>query len=105
MKFFVIVSLVILSLSGCAGSRVQDQPSKTLADGTRHYFIKTNFKPCQSSRDWAITTLTRRANEICKTGYLLVNEQVPVNLQPPGTGPAAQELQWEIKCKNPPLPK
>jgi hypothetical protein len=101
MKFLVILSLVILSVSGCAGSRVQDSPSTTLPDGTRHYFIKTNFKPCQSSREWATTTLTRRANEICKSGYVLVNEQTPVNLLPRGTGPLEQELQWEIKCKNP----
>jgi hypothetical protein len=101
MKFLVILSLAILSVSGCAGSRVQDPPSTTLPDGTRHYFIKTNFKPCQSSREWATTTLTRRANEICKSGYVLVNEQTPVNLLPRGTGPLEQELQWEIKCKNP----
>jgi hypothetical protein len=101
MKLLVILSLIILSVSGCAGSRVQDPPSTTLPDGTRHYFIKTNFKPCQSSREWATTTLTRRANEICKSGYVLVNEQTPVNLLPRGTGPLEQELQWEIKCKNP----
>ena len=105
MRSFVIISLVFLALTGCAGTRVQDPPSTTLPDGTRHYFIKTNFKPCPSSRDWATTTLTRRANEICKAGFVLVNEQTPVVLQLPDTPPAERELQWEVKCKNVPVLK
>src|SRR3982750_1121500 len=91
MKFLVILSLVILSVSGCAGSRVQDPPSTILPDGTKHYFIKTNFKPCQSSRDWATITLTRPANRICKAGFVLVNEQTPFVLQLPGTPPMERE--------------
>ena len=105
MRSFVIISLVVLALTGCAGKQVQEVPSTTLPDGTKHYFIKTNFKPCQSSRDWATITLTRRANRICKAGFILVNEQTPVDLQLPGTPPAERELQWEVKCKNVPMPK
>ena len=99
MKRVAIVFLVVSLFTGCASSPEYEQTSKKLNDGT-HYFIKTKFTPCQISRDWAIRTLTRRANKICKSKYILINEQTPVILQPMGAGSTTRELLWEIKCKD-----
>lgn len=99
MKAVVTVLLVVSFLAGCASAPEYEQTSKKLNDGT-HYFIKTNYKPCQISRDWAIRTLTNRANKICKSEYILINEQTPVILQPIEAESATRELLWEIKCKD-----
>ena len=99
MKRVAIVLLVVSLFAGCASSPKYEQTSKKLNDGT-HYFIKTQFTPCQISRDWAIRTLTRRANKICKSQYILLNEQMPVILQPIEAQSGTRELLWEIKCKD-----
>jgi uncharacterized lipoprotein len=98
MKSFVIALLVVSLFAGCASKPRYEQTSMKLKDGTTHYFIKTNFKPCQLSRDWANRTLTIRANEICKSGYTLVDTQTPVILEQLGASPGRRELLWEIKC-------
>lgn len=100
MKIAVIALLAIPLLAGCASSRVREEPSMKLIDGAQHYFIKTNVKPCQSSRDWATRTLAKRANEICKSGYTLIDQQTPVKLDPLGADAGNSELLWQIKCKN-----
>jgi hypothetical protein len=99
MKAVVTVLLVVSLFAGCASAPEYEQTSKKLNDGT-HYFIKTNYKPCQISRDWAIRTLTNRANKICKSQYILINEQTPVILQPMDAESGTRELLWEIKCKD-----
>lgn len=98
MKPIAIALLVVSLLAGCAGKPRYEQTSMKLNDGTTHYFIKTNYKPCQLSRDWATRTLTIRANEICKSGYILIDAQTPVILEPLGAGSVKRELLWEIKC-------
>lgn len=100
MKIITSVLLVATLLAGCASKPVSKPTSIKFNDGT-HYFIKTNFKPCQLSRDWAVRTLTIRANEICKSGYVLIDEQTPVLLEPLGASAAKRELSWEIKCREP----
>jgi uncharacterized lipoprotein len=100
MKPFVIALLVVSLLAGCAAKPKYEQTSMKLNDGTTHYFIKTHFKPCQLSKDWATRTLTIRANEICKSGYTLVDAQTPVVLEPLGASSAKRELLWEIKCSS-----
>jgi len=99
MKSLGIAVLAIPFLTGCAGSHVYEQTSMKLDDGTRHYFIKTNFKFFQASRDLATRTLTTRANEICPKGYILVDEQTPVLLNAGGLDVGDKELTWQIKCK------
>ncbi|KIO48303.1 hypothetical protein SQ11_12600 [Nitrosospira sp. NpAV] len=99
MKAIVITLLAVASLVGCASKPPYEQTSTRLNDGTTRYFIKTDFKPCQSSRDWATRTLTKRANEICKSGYTLIDEQTPVLLGPLEASAAKRTLSWEIKCK------
>ncbi|WP_143007665.1 MULTISPECIES: hypothetical protein [Nitrosospira] len=101
MKIIVIALLVIASLVGCASKPPYEQTSTRLNDGTTRYFLKTDFKPCQSSRDWATRTLAKRANQICKSGYTLINEQTPVLLGALGESAAKRTLSWEIKCKTP----
>lgn len=105
MKFIVIALLAIPLLAGCAGKPAYEQTSMKLNDGTTHYFIKTKFKPCQSSRDWATRTLAQRANKICKTGYILIDEQTPVLLGPLEASAEKRTLSWEIKCKTAEQPK
>jgi hypothetical protein len=102
MKTIAIALLATSLLAGCAGKPVREPTSVKLNDGTIHYFIKTNFKPCPQSRDWAIRTLKIRADEICKSGYILVDEQTPVILEPMEGGGAKRDLTWEIKCRNVP---
>ena len=99
MKVIVIALLVIPLLAGCASKPPYEQTSTRLNDGTTRYFLKTDFKPCQSSRDWATRTLAKRANQICKSGYTLINEQTPVLLGTLGESAAKRTLSWEIKCK------
>ena len=101
MKVIVIALLVVVSLVGCASKPPYEQTSTRLNDGTTRYFLKTDFKPCQSSRDWATRTLAKRANPICKSGYTLINEQTPVLLGALGESAAKRTLSWEIKCKTP----
>ena len=98
MKSFAIALLVISLLAGCASKPRYEQTSMKLRDGTTHYFLKPHFKPCQLSRDWANRTLTIRADEICKSGYTLVDTQTPVILEQLGEDPRKRELIWEIKC-------
>lgn len=105
MKIIVITLLAIASLAGCASKLPYEQTSTRLNDGTTRYFIKTDFKPCQSSRDWATRTLAKRANEICKSGYVLIDEQTPVLLGPLEASAAKRTLSWEIKCKTAEQPK
>jgi len=100
MKTIAIALLAISLLAGCAGKPMREATSVKLNDGMTHYFIKTHFKPCQQSRDWAIRTLKIRANEICKSGYMLVDEQTPVILEPLEGRGGKRELTWEIKCRN-----
>jgi hypothetical protein len=100
MKTIAIALLAISLLAGCAGKPMREPISVKLNDGTTHYFIKTDFKPCQQSRDWASRTLKIRADEICKSGYMLVDEQTPVILEPLEGGGGKRELIWEIKCRN-----
>jgi hypothetical protein len=99
MKNITLV-LLVATLLGCASKPVSKPTAIKFNDGT-HYVIKTNFKPCQLSRDWAVRTLTIRANEICKSGYVLIDEQTPVLLEPLGAGTEKRELSWEIKCREP----
>ena len=99
MKPVAIVLVVVSLFAGCASSPEYEQTSKKLNDGM-HYFIKTNYKPCQLSRDWATRTLTKRANKICKSQYILINEQTPVILQSIEAESGTRELLWEIKCKD-----
>lgn len=99
MKVIVIALLAIPLLAGCASKPPYEQTSTRLNDGTTRYFLKTDFKPCQSSRDWATRTLAKRANQICKSGYTLINEQTPVLLGPLGESATKRTLSWEIKCK------
>jgi hypothetical protein len=99
MERVAIVLLVVSLFAGCASSPEYEQTSKKLNDGT-HYFIKTKFTPCQISRDWAVKVLTRRANKICKSKYILINEHTPVILQPIEAESGTRELLWEIKCKD-----
>jgi hypothetical protein len=102
----IAIALASMSiLAGCAGKPVYEEPSIKLSDGTRQYSIKTSFKPCQSSRDWAARTLAKRANKICKTGYVLIQEQALVSLAPPGTGSGERELSWQFRCKTPDEPR
>jgi hypothetical protein len=102
----IAIGLASMSiLVGCASKPVYEEPSIKLSDGTRQYSIKTSFKPCQSSRDWAVRTLAKRANKICKTGYTLIQEQALVSLAPPGTGTGDRELSWQFKCKSPDEPR
>lgn len=105
MRIILIALLAVASLAGCASKPAYEQTSMRLNDGTTRYFIKTDFKPCQSSRDWATRTLAKRANEICKSGYTLIDEQTPVFLEALGAGSARRTLLWEIKCKTPGQPK
>jgi hypothetical protein len=105
MKVIVITLLAIASLAGCASKLPYEQTSTRLNDGTTRYFIKTNYKPCQSSRDWATRTLAKRANEICESGYILINEQTPILLGPLEASGAKRTLSWEIKCKTAEQPK
>lgn len=101
MKTIAIALLAISLLAGCASKPVLEPTSVKLNDGTTHYFIKTSFKPCQISRDWATRTLKIRADEICKSGYILIDEQTPVVLEPLGAATGGKrELTWEIKCRN-----
>jgi hypothetical protein len=102
VKSIAIALLVLSLLAGCAGKPRYEQTSMKLNDGTTHHFIKTYFKPCQLSKDWAIRTLTIRANEICKSGYTLVDTQTPVVLEPLGASSVKRELLWEIKCNGVP---
>jgi hypothetical protein len=104
MKVIATALASVSILAGCAGKPVYEEPSIKLSDGTRQYSIKTSFKPCQSSRDWAVRTLAKRANKICKTGYTLIQEQALVNLASPGIGTGDRELSWQFKCKNPNQP-
>lgn len=99
MKTTVIALLAIPLLAACAGSPEYEQTSQKLNDGTTHYFIKTKLGPCPTSRDWAARTLAKRANEICKSGYVLVNEQAPILLSQLGPPPKDTKLLWQIKCK------
>lgn len=99
MKRVATVLLVVSLFAGCASAPEYEQTSKKLNDGM-HYFIKAKFKPCPISRDWAIRVLTRRANKICKSKYILINEQTPVILQPMEADSGNRELLWEIKCKD-----
>lgn len=105
MKTTVIALLAIPLFTACAGSPEYEQTSMKLNDGNTHYFIKTKLGPCPSSRDWAVRTLEKRANEICKSGYTLVNEQVPVLLDQLGPRPKDTKLLWQIRCKNDKQPK
>jgi hypothetical protein len=104
-KTIAIALLAIPILAGCASKPVYEEPPITLSDGTRQYSIKTTFKPCQTSRDWAVRTLAKRANKICKSGYTLIEEQALVSLAPPVTGAGERELFWQFKCKNPDQPR
>lgn len=104
MKTIAAVSLVVSILAGCASKPVYEEPSIKLSDGTRQYSIKTSFKPCQSSRDWAARTLAKRANKICKTGYTIIQEQALASLASPGIAAGDRELSWQFKCKNPDQP-
>ena len=99
MKRVAVVLVVVSLFAGCASSPEYEQTSKKLNDGM-HYFIKTNYKPCQLSRDWATKVLTNRANKICKSQYILINEQTPVILQSIEAESGTRELLWEIKCKD-----
>ncbi|SEO88254.1 hypothetical protein [Nitrosovibrio sp. Nv6] len=99
MKTVAIALLAIPLLTACAGSPDYEQISKTLNDGTTHYFIKTKLGPCPTSRDWAARTLAKRANEICKSGYVLIREQAPILLDHLGPRPKDTKLLWQIKCK------
>jgi hypothetical protein len=71
-----------------------------LRDGTTHYFIKTRMGPCANSRDWATRTLTKGANEICKNGYLLIDQQTPIILDPMRALDKDGELLWQIRCND-----
>jgi hypothetical protein len=99
MKTTVIALLTIPLLAACAGSPEYEQTSQKSNDGAMHYFIKTKLGPCPTSRDWAVRTLAKRANEICKSGYVLVNEQAPILLNQLGPPPKDTKLLWQIKCK------
>ncbi len=99
MKAVAIVLLMVSLFAGCASKPAYEQTSKQMNDGT-HYFIKTQYKPCQISQDWAIRTLTNRANKICKSQYILINEQTPVIFQQIEETSGTRELLWEIKCKD-----
>lgn len=102
----IAIALATMSiLAGCASKPVYEEPSIMLSDGTRQYSIKTTFKPCQTSRDWAVRTLAKRANKICKSGYTLIEEQALVSLLPPVQGAGKRELLWQFKCKNPDQPR
>lgn len=105
MRMIAIALVSVSILAGCAGRPVYEEPPIKLSDGTRQYSIKTSFKPCQTSRDWAVRTLAKRANKICKTGYVLIQEQALVNLAPPGTGSGDRELSWQFRCKTPDEPR
>ena len=100
MKTIAIALLAISLLAGCAGKPMREATSVKLNDGTTHYFIKTDFKPCPQSRYWAIGILKMLADEICKSGYILIDEQTPVILEPLEGGGEKRELIWEIKCRN-----
>ncbi len=100
MKTIRIALFAIPLLAVCAGSRVHEEPPTKLIDGTPNYFIKTNVRPCQSSREWATRTLAKRANEICKSGYILIDQQAPIKLDPLGADAGNSELLWQVKCKN-----
>jgi hypothetical protein len=108
IKPTIIALLSIPLLASCASSPVAELPMK-LIDGERHYFIKTSFGPCQHSRDWAVRTLTIRANEICKSEYVLVEQQTPITLSQLNQSAAGRagdrELIWQIKCRNAQQPK
>lgn len=95
--------LPIALLTGCAGTPEAPLVTKMI-DGEKHYFIKTTFGPCQHSRDWATRTLTIRSNEICKSGYALVEQQIPITVDQLSPSPADRlkdrELIWQIKCRN-----
>jgi hypothetical protein len=103
IRLLLIALLPVGLLSGCAGSP-ETPPETKMIGGEQHYFIKTTFGPCQHSRDWATRTLTIRSNEICKSGYVLVEQQTPITVDQLNPSPAARpkdrELIWQIKCRN-----
>ncbi|SFW17511.1 hypothetical protein [Nitrosovibrio sp. Nv17] len=96
----VVAGLALLLLAGCAGTPPYEHTSTRLADGTTRHVLRTSFRPCQSSRDWAVRTLTQGADELCPSGYTLVDEQTPVTLDPLGEGPPEKILSWEIRCRD-----
>lgn len=101
MKTIAIVSLTLPLLAACAGTPDYKQTSRKMNDGATHYFITTRLGPCPTSRDWAIRTLTNRANKVCKSGYVLVDQQEPIILDQLRAVAKDSELLWQIKCNNP----
>lgn len=105
MKTIVLALLVLPLLVACAGTPDYKQTSRKMNDGATHYFISTRLGPCPTSRDWAIRTLTNRANKICKSGYILIDQQEPIILDQMRAVAKDGELLWQIKCSNPELRK
>ncbi|ABB75597.1 hypothetical protein [Nitrosospira multiformis] len=100
MKIRVLTLLAVPLLHACAGTPEYTQSSMKLRDGTTHYFIKTRMGPCANSRDWATRTLTKGANEICKNGYVLIDQQTPIILDPMRALDKDGELLWQIRCND-----
>lgn len=100
MKVRIFALLVAPLMSACASTPEYTQSSMKLRDGTTHHFIKTRMGPCASSRDWATRTLTKGASEICKDGYVLIDQQTPIILDPMRAADKDGELLWQIRCND-----
>ena len=101
MKSVAITLIALPFFAACSSTPDYTQTSRVMDDGATHHFIKTRLGPCPTSRDWAVRTLTKRANEVCKSGYVLINQQEPIILDQMRASVRESELSWQIKCRNP----
>ncbi len=103
MKSLMIGLLVVTMLAGCAGGAVIQETPMIAADGSKMYLLKRQTFSSDGSGADAVEYMAARANEMCRSGYTLLNQEMIQLKTGFGTNlPGGYELNWQIQCNKVP---
>lgn len=100
----LLIGLAVTMLAGCSSIVAKHTIARSV-DGTLAYYVTSKYGGLSGTKDQSIKTLERYSKKICEYGYVKTGERDNIFVNEFGqTGIGViRELNWEIKCNDPPI--
>ena len=107
MKSIAIAVVAIPLLAGCAGDQAFIRQTPIITEsGQKFYILASDHAPNKWNREYALKNLDQKSNELCPTGFTLMNEETKfMGYVPTSASISAYTVTRQIKCKVDEQPK